>query len=363
MAQIKVDLGSRSYPIFIDTDTRQLTDHLTPYLKNRNLVIVSNACVADLYLDDLKAALSENYQVSHYLMQDGEQYKSFKTFHDLIGFLLEGNYGRDTTLVALGGGVVGDLTGFVAASYQRGIDFVQIPTTLLSQVDSSVGGKTAINHPLGKNMVGAFYQPKAVLIDIESLNTLPSREFAAGMAEVIKYGIALDSTFFDYLQDNKSAIAAFDTKTLIYVVKRCCEIKADVVRQDEKESGVRALLNFGHTFAHAIEAHMGYGKWLHGEAVGAGMVFAAQVAQLNGLLTVEQVERIKALLEYFKLPVVGPVSMSYQDYMPHMRKDKKNLAGEIRFVIPTDIGSSKVTNQVTAAQLKQVLGFESSAQD
>ena len=356
MAQLKVDLGSRSYPIFIDTDTCQLTAKLSSYLNHANVVIVSNPTVAELYLEGLSQTLSADYNVSSFLMPDGEQYKSLEVFNDLISFLLEGNYGRDTTLVALGGGVVGDLCGFVAACYQRGVDFIQYPTTLLSQVDSSVGGKTAINHPLGKNMVGAFYQPKAVLIDVNSLSSLPAREYAAGIGEVIKYGVANDGEFFDWLEANKAGIKALDHQCLTYVIKRCCEIKADIVRQDEKEGGVRALLNYGHTFGHAIEAQMGYGNWLHGEAVAAGMIFAAQVAQLHGFLTPSQVQRIVDLLEYFDLPVQGPQQMSYHDYMPHMQKDKKTLAGEIRFVIPTALGASKVMSNVTEAQLKQVLG-------
>jgi 3-dehydroquinate synthase len=363
MAQLEVDLGSRSYPIFIDTDTCHLTTALSSYLFNANVVVVTNPTVAEIYLqpliDRLTEQLSADHKVTSCLIPDGEQYKNLDVFNDVNTFLLEGNYGRDTTLIALGGGVVGDLCGFVAACYQRGIDFIQYPTTLLSQVDSSVGGKTAINHPLGKNMVGAFYQPKAVVIDVNSLTTLPKREFAAGIAEVIKYGVANDGAFFDWLEANKASIAAMDSEALTYVIKRCCEIKADIVRQDEKEGGVRALLNFGHTFGHAIEAHMGYGQWLHGEAVAAGMVFASKVAQLHGFLTADQVERVVSLLQYFELPVEGPDNMGYLEYMPHMQKDKKTLAGEIRFVIPTSLGSSKVMSNVTKAQLEQVLGVAS----
>ena len=362
MAQLTVELGSRSYPIFIDTDTNQLAGELFPYLSHANVVVVSNPTVAPLYLDNLVARLEADYQVASFLMPDGEQYKNLDVFNDLITFLLDNNYGRDTTLIALGGGVVGDLVGFVAACYQRGVDFVQYPTTLLSQVDSSVGGKTAINHPLGKNMVGAFYQPKAVLIDVNSLSTLPDREFAAGIAEVIKYGVANDGEFFNWLEQNREAIKAKDHQALTYVIKRCCEIKADIVRQDEKEGGVRALLNFGHTFGHAIEAHMGYGQWLHGEAVAAGMVFASQVAQLHGFLTGDEVSRVIALLKFFDLPVEGPDNMGYDDYMPHMKKDKKTLAGEIRFIIPTALGQSQVMSNVTEAQLKDVLGQAKLAQ-
>lgn len=360
MAQLKVDLGARSYPIFIDIDSRQLIEKLTPFLKHKNLVIVSNETVADIYLDDLQTNLGDKFNIASFLMNDGEQYKSLDTFNDLISFMLERNYGRDTTMVALGGGVVGDLTGFVAACYQRGVDFVQIPTTLLSQVDSSVGGKTAINHPLGKNMVGAFYQPKAVMIDVGSLRSLPDREFAAGMAEVIKYGVANDGEFFDYLEANKAQIKALDTECMTTVIRWCCEIKANVVKQDEKEGGVRALLNFGHTFGHAIEGHMGYGQWLHGEAVAAGMVYASHIAQIHGFLTADEVARITNLIAYFDLPVEGPQQMSYEDYMPYMKKDKKTLSGELRFVIPTGIGSSRVMSNITTAQLQQVLGTATS---
>lgn len=355
-AQLTVDLGARSYPIFIDTDTRQLISQLTPYIKHKKVVIVSNETVAQFYLTPLSEALADDFEVSSFLMNDGEQYKSLDTFNDLNTFLLEHNYGRDTTILALGGGVVGDLTGFVAACYQRGVDFIQVPTTLLSQVDSSVGGKTAINHPLGKNMVGAFYQPQAVVIDLNSLHTLPKRELAAGIAEVIKYGIANDGEFFEYLEANKARIKDLDSECMKTVIKKCCAIKAHVVKLDEKEGGVRALLNFGHTFGHAIEAHMGYGQWLHGEAVAAGMVYASEVGRIHGFLTQQDVDRIKALIAYFDLPTKGPEAMSFDDYMPYMKKDKKALGGELRFVIPTNIGDSKVLSNVTTAQLKQVLG-------
>ncbi|MFT5163687.1 MAG: 3-dehydroquinate synthase, partial [Alteromonadaceae bacterium] len=300
--------------------------------------------------------------VATFLMSDGEAYKSFTTFNDLISFMLEKNLGRDTTLIALGGGVVGDLTGFVAACYQRGVDFIQIPTTLLAQVDSSVGGKTAINHPLGKNMVGAFYQPQAVMIDIASLSTLPQREFNAGMAEVIKYGVANNRQLFDYLQINKTRIKALDSDCLAYIIEQCCTIKAQIVQLDEKESGVRALLNFGHTFGHAIEAQMGYGKWLHGEAVAAGMVYACQVAQLQAMMSAADVQQVIDLIAFFDLPTKGPGDMNYADYLPHMRKDKKTLAGEIRFILPLGLGASKVTSSVSEAQLQQVLGVATESQ-
>ncbi|WP_372930363.1 3-dehydroquinate synthase, partial [Shewanella putrefaciens] len=265
------------------------------------------------------------------------------------------NYGRDSVLVALGGGVIGDMTGFAAACYQRGIDFIQIPTTLLSQVDSSVGGKTAVNHPLGKNMIGAFYQPQLVLIDTQCLHTLPAREFAAGMAEVIKYGIMWDGEFFQWLENNVQALKRLETEALVYAISRCCEIKADVVSQDETEQGVRALLNLGHTFGHAIEAEMGYGNWLHGEAVAAGTVLAAQTARSLGLIDESIVCRIVQLLQAFDLPVSAPESMDFDSFIQHMRRDKKVLGGQIRLVLPTGIGQADVFSQVTESTLEQVI--------
>lgn len=360
MVQLNVRLGARSYPVFIDTDAGLAAVRLAPYLTHHNVVVVSNATIAALRLDALKACL-DGHNVLTFLMPDGEAFKTLDTFNDLIGFMLENNLGRDTTLLALGGGVVGDLTGFVAACYQRGVDFIQLPTTLLAQVDSSVGGKTAVNHPLGKNMVGAFYQPKAVLIDINSLSTLPPREFNAGMAEVIKYAIANDADLFHYLESHKASIRALDTGCLVHIIEQCCRIKADIVRRDEKEGGVRALLNFGHTFGHAIEAQMGYGNWLHGEAVAAGMVYASQVAALQGFLSEAEMVRIGDLIGYFDLPVKGPEQMVCEDYLPHMRKDKKALAGEIRFVLPTAIGASRVTSGVALDELQQVLGVADDA--
>jgi 3-dehydroquinate synthase len=272
-----------------------------------------------------------------------------------MSFLIEGNYSRDVVLVALGGGVIGDLVGFAAACYQRGVDFIQVPTTLLSQVDSSVGGKTAVNHPLGKNMIGAFYQPKSVLIDIDCLKTLPEREFAAGIAEVIKYGIIYDAAFFAWLEENLDKLYALDEEALTYAIARCCAIKAEVVNLDEKESGIRALLNLGHTFGHAIEAELGYGVWLHGEAVAAGTVMAARTAQLQGDLDEQQVERIEKLLLRAKLPVHTPESMSFDDFMRHMMRDKKVLAGQLRLVLPTTVGTAEVVADVPTERIEQAI--------
>jgi 3-dehydroquinate synthase len=260
-------------------------------------------------------------------------------------------------VIALGGGVIGDLVGFSAACYQRGVDFIQIPTTLLSQVDSSVGGKTAVNHKLGKNMIGAFYQPKAVVIDTDCLKTLPKREFAAGISEVIKYGIIYDQAFFVWLEENLDKLYQLDEQALTYAIARCCEIKAEVVAQDEKESGIRALLNLGHTFGHAIEAEMGYGNWLHGEAVSSGTVMAAKTAQLQGLISEEQVERIVSILKRAQLPVHTPEQMTFADFMRHMMRDKKVLAGELRLVLPTSIGTAEVVKGVPESVIEQAIDF------
>jgi len=269
--------------------------------------------------------------------------------------LLELNAARDTTLIALGGGVIGDLTGFVAATYQRGVPFIQVPTTLLSQVDSSVGGKTAVNHPLGKNMIGAFYQPVYVAIDTDSLATLPPREFAAGMAEVIKYGIIYDADFFTWLEENVNALTSLDTSILTQAISRCCEIKADVVAKDEREGGLRAILNLGHTFGHAIEAEQGYGNWLHGEAVAAGTILACKAAEGLSWFSASETRRVSALFEAFALPVKGPSSMTKDDYVKHMKRDKKVEAGNIRFVLPQGIGKAVVTKDVTDDILTDII--------
>ncbi len=269
--------------------------------------------------------------------------------------MLEKKHARDTTIIALGGGVIGDMAGFAAACYQRGINFIQVPTTLLSQVDSSVGGKTAVNHPLGKNMIGAFYQPQAVVIDINCLQTLPDREFAAGMAEVIKYGIIYDNAFFQWLENNVADIKALKAEVITYMIKRCCEIKAEVVALDEKESGIRALLNLGHTFGHAIEAEQGYGNWLHGEAVAAGMVLAAKTALILGKMERSEVEQIMLLIKQFDLPLSAPEDMDYQHFAEHMQLDKKVLDGKLRLVLPTSIGSSELFSDVSEAVLRSVI--------
>lgn len=354
MSTLTVELGERSYPIHIQANLLSKTDLFSPFLKSNKAVIVTNEVIKPLLLEKLSNTLG-NADLEVITLPDGEQYKTLASFEKVITRLLEIHAARDTTLIALGGGVVGDLTGFVAASFQRGMPFIQIPTTLLSQVDSSVGGKTAVNHPLGKNMIGAFYQPKAVLIDLSTLATLPKREFASGMAEVIKYGIIHDQTFFNWLEQNVDAIHDLDTVALQRVIHRCCQIKAEIVEQDEKESGIRALLNLGHTFGHAIEAEQGYGNWLHGEAVAAGIVLASKCAVKKNWLSTSELRRIEALLEKCQLPIAPPSEMHMQDFVKHMRHDKKVEAGQIRFVLPQGIGNAVVTKDVDDELLKDVL--------
>ncbi len=355
MERLNVSLAERSYPISIDAGLFEDVS-LFEIAANRQVVIISNETVAPLYADKLMATLESSAKALHLLsLPDGEQYKSLDTFNNIMTFLLERNLGRDVLLVALGGGVVGDLVGFAASSFHRGVDFVQVPTTLLSQVDSSVGGKTAVNHPLGKNMIGAFYQPQSVIIDTDCLKTLPEREFAAGMAEVIKYGVIVDHDFFVWLEENIDALVAQEHDALCYAIHRCCQIKADVVAQDERESGIRALLNLGHTFGHAIEAEMGYGNWLHGEAVATGIVLAAETSRKLGMMSDELVERVRQLLLSAKLPVSKPDTMSFDAFMRHMARDKKVLAGQLRFILPTGIGSAEVVAGVEESILRQVI--------
>ncbi|WP_417614134.1 3-dehydroquinate synthase [Oceanisphaera sp.] len=354
MERLTVDLGERSYPIIIAEQLLAQGDLLRNAVKGSKVLVVTNEVVAPLYLNTLLAALAP-LQVESLVLSDGEQFKNLDTFNQIMGTLLAGNHGRDTTLIALGGGVIGDLTGFAAACYQRGVPFIQVPTTLLAQVDSSVGGKTAVNHPLGKNMIGAFYQPQLVLIDTLCLHTLPEREFAAGLAEVIKYGIIWDADFFAWLEQNVSRLQQLDSVALSYAIRRCCEIKAEMVACDEREHGVRALLNLGHTFGHAIEAEMGYGNWLHGEAVAAGTMQACYMARLRGEMSDADVSRVESLLIKAHLPVQGPDTMTLSQYLPHMMRDKKVLAGQLRLVLPMGIGRAQVVSDVTEQQLAQVV--------
>ena len=346
MTSVQIDLGERSYPIVIAEDLVQQAGTWRALPKAAAAVIVTNDVVAPLYLAKLKQALNGLYvQVHEVVLPDGEKHKDWQTLNLIFDGLLTHGCDRKTVLFALGGGVVGDMTGFAAASYMRGVPFVQVPTTLLSQVDSSVGGKTAINHPLGKNMIGAFYQPQLVVCDLATLDTLPARELSAGLAEVIKYGPIADMEFFSWLEQNIDALLRRDRAALAHAVQRSVEIKAWVVSQDEKESGLRAILNFGHTFGHAMEAGMGYGNWLHGEGVAAGMVMAAELSLRLGMVDHNFVARLRNLIERAGLPVRGAV-IDAQDnaarYLELMRVDKKSEAGEIRFVLIDGAGKAVV---------------------
>lgn len=342
--RIDIDLGDRSYPIWIGQSLIDGADCLAALPQAPAALVVTNDTVGPLYSQKLLTKLKAHYRQVHMVsLPDGEEFKTWQTLNLIFDALLNHQCDRKTVLFALGGGVVGDMTGFAAASYMRGVPFVQIPTTLLAQVDSSVGGKTGINHPLGKNMVGAFYQPQMVLCDLDTLATLPARELSAGLAEVIKYGPIADLEFLDWIEAHLEQLLHRDTATLAYAVKRSCEIKAWVVGQDERESGLRAILNFGHTFGHAIEAGMGYGNWLHGEAVGCGMVMAARLSQALGLIDTQYLERLTRLIAKAGLPVIAPVLDAHDNagrYLELMRVDKKSEAGEIRFIVIDGAGKA-----------------------
>lgn len=354
MEKLEVDLADRSYPIYIGQDLLASADNLLPKLKGRQVLVVTNETVAPLYLDTLLETL-KGYDVDSIILPDGEVYKTLDTLNLIYTHLLEKTHSRTTTLIALGGGVIGDITGYAAASYQRGVDFIQIPTTLLAQVDSSVGGKTGVNHPLGKNMIGAFHQPRCVIADASTLNTLPERELSAGIAEVIKYGLIRDAEFFNWLELNIDKLLARDAEALAYAIKRSCELKAEVVAADEKEGGLRAILNLGHTFGHAIEASMGYGVWLHGEAVAAGMVMAVDMSVRMGMLGEEVLVRTKALLKKSKLPLFAPETMTLQQFLSVMAVDKKNIDKQIRLVLLQGLGDALITSNFTDEQLTRTI--------
>jgi len=350
MQTLTVDLGERAYPIHIGPGLLDRADLVLPHLKQKRVVIVSNTTVAPLYLARLRQSLADaGVAAEAVILPDGEAYKNWETLNLIFDALLSQRAERKTTLIALGGGVIGDLTGFAAACYQRGMPFIQVPTTLLAQVDSSVGGKTGINHPLGKNMIGAFHQPQLVLADTDTLNTLPDRELSAGLAEVIKYGLIRDLPFLEWLEANMEQLVARDTDALTYAIRRSCENKAEVVAADERESGQRALLNLGHTFGHAIEAGMGYGNWLHGEGVSAGTMLAADLSLRLGNLSRADVERIAALFRRAGLPVLAP-DLGEAAYMEHMGVDKKVEGGRIRFVLFRKLGEAYVAALNDAAE-------------
>ncbi|MCB1957360.1 MAG: 3-dehydroquinate synthase [Rhodocyclaceae bacterium] len=342
MRTLNVALGERSYPIHIANGLRTRPDLVLPHLKSRRVAIVSNETVAPLYLAEVRTALeAAGVGVTEIVLPDGEAYKDWATLNRIFDGLLAARCERSTTLIALGGGVVGDMVGFAAATFQRGVPFIQMPTTLLSQVDSSVGGKTAINHPLGKNMIGAFHQPRLVLVDIETLGTLPDRELSAGMAEVIKYGLIRDPSFFAWLESHMDRLMARDPDALAEAIARSCANKAEVVAADETEQGVRATLNLGHTFGHAIEAGLGYGAWLHGEAVAAGAMMAAELSQLRGWLKPDDVARIEAIHRAAGLPVRGP-GLGVARYLELMAHDKKVEGGQLRLILLEAIGRAVI---------------------
>ena len=351
--QVQVSLGDRSYPIFIGSDEIRSAD-IASYISGKKVLIVSNETIAPLYLESLKRQLTDK-QVDSVILADGEQYKNLDTLNLIFDQLIGNHHDRKTTLIALGGGVVGDMTGFAAACYQRGVPFIQIPTTLLAQVDSSVGGKTAVNHAMGKNMIGAFYQPQAVIIDTDTLSTLPDREFYAGLAEVIKYGLIVDADFFRWLENNIDLLLQRDKQALAYAIELSCVCKARIVAEDETEQGIRAILNLGHTFGHAIETFQNYKQWIHGEAVAAGMVMAAQLSVISGDLPEADLQRTKALLQHCLLPVAPPADMTAEDFTQLMLRDKKVLDGQLRLVLLKELGEACVTDQFSIDHLNQVL--------
>jgi 3-dehydroquinate synthase len=356
--QVRIELGERSYPILIGPQLLSDADLLSRHVTARDLLVVTNETIAPLYLQPLAKAFAGR-RVDCVVLRDGEQYKNLESLSAVLDALIEGRFNRDAAVVALGGGVIGDMAGFAAACYQRGIDYIQVPTTLLAQVDSSVGGKTAVNHPRGKNMIGAFHQPRVVIADIDTLATLPQREFSAGLAEVVKYGLIYDVEFLGWLERHADALNARDPAAVVFAVRRSCEIKAAVVGADEREQGLRAILNLGHTFGHAIETATGYTEWLHGEAVAAGMVMAADLSQRIGSLSRADVERTIDLLRRFKLPVAPP-RIGADRGLALMGMDKKVLKGQLRLVLLKRLGLADVVSdypqQALAATLQAHFG-------
>ena len=353
---LKLDLGDRSYPIYIGAELLTEVDLLTGHIRGNSALVVTNSTVAPLYLAKIQASLNA-LKIRHdcVILDDGEQHKTIATVEKIIDTLLRQRHDRQTTLIALGGGVVGDITGFAASIYLRGVNYIQVPTTLLSQVDSSVGGKTGVNHPLGKNMIGAFCQPQCVIADTSTLDTLPARELSAGLAEVIKYGLIHDASFFDWLEHNIEQLIARDYQALCHAILVSCNIKAEIVAQDERETGIRAILNLGHTFGHAIEASMGYGNWLHGEAVATGMVMAADLSLRHSWIDESVKQRAVNLLEKSALPVKSPTEMTIEKYMNAMAIDKKSLDGAIKLILLKALGNAIITSDYDADLLKQTL--------
>jgi len=353
MESLRLELGSRSYPIHLGAGIIGDAALYAPYLGGGSVAVVTNEVVAPLYLAKLRQALPQA-RITDIVVPDGEQAKGWQTLERVFEALLKARLGRDGLIIALGGGVVGDLAGFAAAVFQRGVSYVQVPTTLLAQVDSSVGGKTAINHALGKNMIGAFHQPRAVIADVAALDTLPERELRAGLAEVIKHGFALDAALVEWLEANIEKLLQREKQALVHAVRRSCELKARIVAEDERETGARALLNFGHTFGHAIETGTGYGEWLHGEAVAAGMVMAAELSQLMGHLNKTEVTRLRALLGRAGLPVTGP-ALAPERLLELMAVDKKAAKGRTRFVVLEAVGRAALRSDVDERLVRQAV--------
>ncbi|NNG81129.1 3-dehydroquinate synthase [Acinetobacter sp. ANC 5378] len=354
MQTLHVELGDRRYPIFIGSDLNPQS-LLEPYIKGKQVMIVTNTTVAPLYLEHYMAAIEVlGKTVATCILPDGEKYKNIEHLNLIFDALLEAGFNRDATVLALGGGVIGDMAGFASACFQRGVYFIQVPTTLLSQVDSSVGGKTGINHPLGKNMIGAFQQPQVVLADMAQLSTLPDRELSAGLAEVIKYALLGDLDFLVWLEENMDGLVGRDSELLAEAVYRSCAHKARIVANDEKEQGERALLNLGHTFGHAIESYLGYGVWLHGEAVATGMVMAADLSQRMGWISAEDLERTKKIIQRAHLPVKCP-AIPLDEFLAYMAHDKKVLNGQLRLVLLKSLGQAVITREFDVELMKQAI--------
>ena len=365
MKKIVVELGDRSYPIYAGNGLLNKGNLLTENIRSKQVMIVSNTTIAPLYLETVMQSLqgpaSEGLEINSVILPDGEQYKTLDAVNDIITALLNKRHGRNSCLVALGGGVIGDITGFAAACYQRGIDFIQIPTTVLAQVDSSVGGKTGVNHAAGKNMIGAFHQPRAVIADIAVLNTLNDREISAGLAEVVKYGLIRDEKFFVWLEKNVEQLLTREPEALAYIIEQSCRNKAEVVAEDERESGIRAILNLGHTFGHAIETGLGYGEWLHGEAIALGMLMAADLSHRLGWITEEVIERIKQILIKLNLPVALPDDLNPGKVRELMSVDKKAKDGVLFLILLKGIGEAVVTDEFDEDLLMETLHHFSSS--
>ena len=355
MKTINVKLPDRSYPIHIGTGLLDKTQLFAPHIHGKKVVIVTNTTIEPLYAEKVIESIRPLADVDTFTLEDGEIHKTLDTINSIFDHMLSTACDRNTTVIALGGGVVGDVAGFAAASYQRGVPYIQIPTTLLAQVDSSVGGKTGVNHKLGKNMIGAFYQPQCVIADTDTLNTLPDRELKAGVAEIIKYGAIRDAPFFSWLESNIESLLNRDSGSLAYAIERSCRNKSEVVEEDERESGTRAILNFGHTFGHAIETWLAYEHWLHGEAVAVGMVMAADSSSRLNLLDHSDSERIKRLIKQAELPMNPPKGMKTEDFLNLMKLDKKVQSGRIRFILLIQIGEAVITNNFPEADLEQML--------